>query len=132
MALLSKDSILKADDLKTSDVPVPEWGGTVRLRTLTGEERDRFEAESVEFNKKGEAKQNLKNMRARLIALVCVDENGAALFSSYDIPDLGRKSAVALDRLFAKAQEMNGFSEDDIAELSEGFDGGPNAAYTTV
>lgn len=131
MALLSKDEILKANDLKTEEVAVPEWGGEVLVRTMTGEERDKFEADSVTFNKKGEAKQNFANTRARLVALVCVNEEGEPLFSGYDIPDLGRKSAVALDRVFEKAQEMNGFTPKDIEELAEGFGPGPSEDSTT-
>ena len=38
--LLSKEQILAAEDLPHKDVPVPEWKGTVRVRALTGFERD--------------------------------------------------------------------------------------------
>lgn len=131
MALLSKAQILAADDLVTEDLDVPEWGGTVRLCTLTGEQRDEFESSQVEINKKGQPKQNMANLRARLVALVVVDENGNPAFSKYDIPDLGRKSAKALDRVFEKASDMNGFSEEDIQELAEGFGPGPSGASTT-
>ena len=40
MTLLSKSAILCANDLQTEDVDVPEWGGTVRVRSFTGRERD--------------------------------------------------------------------------------------------
>jgi hypothetical protein len=132
MALLSKDQILKADDLKTIEVPVAEWGGSVLVRTLTGTERDKFEADSVTINKKGQPEQNLANMRARLVALCVVDEAGEQLFSTYDVPDLGRKSATALDRVFQRAQELNGFSEADVQELAEGFGDGRDAPSTSV
>ncbi|MFJ9413040.1 hypothetical protein ACIRPT_02600 [Streptomyces sp. NPDC101227] len=132
MALLSKDQILKADDLKTEPVEVPEWGGEVLVRTLMGEERDKFEADSVTINKKGQPQQNLANMRARLVALCAVNEAGERLFSAYDVPDLGRKSATALDRVFQKAQELNGFTEADIEELAEGFGDGRDAPSTSA
>jgi len=40
--LLTRDEILKAEDIQYETVPVPEWapGGTVRVKTLSGEERD--------------------------------------------------------------------------------------------
>ena len=41
--ILSKADILRADDIKTIEVAVPEWGGSVLLRGLTGRERDLFE-----------------------------------------------------------------------------------------
>lgn len=131
MALLNKSQILAADDLVTEDIEVPEWGGTVRIKTLTGEQRDEFESSQVEINKKGQPKQNMANLRARLVSLVVVDDEGKEMFSKYDIPDLGRKSAKALDRVFEKASEMNGFSEEDIAELAEGFGGTPSGVSTT-
>lgn len=34
MTILTKQAILTAQDLKTEDVAVPEWGGEVRVRTL--------------------------------------------------------------------------------------------------
>jgi hypothetical protein len=32
---LKREQILKANDIKTIEVEVPEWGGTVRLRTMS-------------------------------------------------------------------------------------------------
>ena len=43
MTLLTKSAILAANDLKTQDVDVPEWGGAVRVRAFSGRERDAFE-----------------------------------------------------------------------------------------
>ena len=44
MTYLSRDTILQREDIKTEDVEVPEWGGTVRVRGMSGVERDAFEA----------------------------------------------------------------------------------------
>ena len=44
---LTRDAILQATDLTFEDVAVPEWGGVVRVRGLTGTERDAFEASVV-------------------------------------------------------------------------------------
>lgn len=131
MGLLSKDNILKADDLEYRVVPVPEWGGDVKLRTLTGEQRDEFEASQVKFNKKGQPEQNMVNVRARLVSLVIVGEDNRPLFSSYDIPDLGRKSARALDRIADIAEEMNGFSSEDMEKLTKDFSGTPQGDSTS-
>jgi hypothetical protein len=124
MALLSRDDILKADDLRTVDVEVPEWGGTVRLKMLTAAERDRFEASTVEV-RGNQQKANLYNLRARLVSLCAVDEQGRRLFSKEDVTQLGEKSAAALARLFNRASEINGLSDAEIEDLTEGFDDGP-------
>ncbi|WP_119728335.1 hypothetical protein [Thermomonospora amylolytica] len=120
MALLTKDQILAADDLTTEDVEVPEWGGTVRVRTLTGAERDRFE-ESMAQTRGKSVKTNLANLRARLVALCVVDEDGKRLFSDSEAAALGRKSAAALDRVFEAARKLNRMTEEDVEELTEGF-----------
>lgn len=125
MGFLSRDDILKADDRKTEVVPVPEWGGDVRLRTLSGAERDAFEASTVEV-RGGKQRQNFKNLRARLVALCLVDEDNRRMFTSGDVAKLGEKSSAALDRLFTKCQEMNGLSDGDVEELTEGFDSDPD------
>lgn len=118
MGLLSRDAILAADDLPTRDVEVPEWGGTVRVKTLTGEERDAFEAAIVRRNGRN-VTQNLANIRARLVANTLVDEQGRRLFKFSDIEALGRKSALALDRVFTAASELSGLNPEDIDELAK-------------
>jgi hypothetical protein len=131
MALLSKNAILTADDLKTQDIPVPEWGGEVRIKTLTGAERDQYEADSVKTNRGGKREVNMTNMRARLIAMCAVDEQGQLLFTRADVMKLGQKSAVALERVFDAAATMSGMSDDDVAELAGNFDGDQNESSTS-
>lgn len=131
MGFLSREQILDAKDLHTETVSVPEWGGDVRLRMLTAKERDAFEASVVEM-KGGKQKQNLANVRARLVSLCLVDENGEQLFKSYDVERLGDKSAAALQRLFEKCNEMNGLNDEDIEELTEGFEETPSESSSSV
>lgn len=116
--LLTRDAILGASDIKTEDVHVPEWGGTVRVKGLTAAQRDRFEADSL--TGKGKNRDvNLVNMRARLVALSVVDENGAPVFKPGDVKALGDKSAGALDRVFEAASRLSGIGEEDIEELGK-------------
>lgn len=124
MAFLTRDAILEADDVKYEVVAVPEWGGDLRLKALTGKERDAFEASTVEV-KNGKQRPNLSNLRARLVSLCAVDEDGNRLFAQIDVTRLGDKSAAALQRVFDKCSDMNGLSDQDIEELAEGFEEGP-------
>lgn len=129
MALLSKDQILAAEDLVTEDVEVPEWGGTVRVRMMTGAERDSFE-DSLTQTKGKNVKTNLANLRARLVARTVVDEDGKRLFTDAEAGVLGQKSAAALDRVFEAARKLNGMTEKDVEELTEDFpeeDGGASS-----
>src|SRR5690242_16024071 len=106
MTALTRDSILGAADLPAQDVAVPEWGGSVRVRGLTGDERDDFEASCVV----GKGKQTTvtwKNARAKIVARCVIDDAGARVFSDGDVEALGLKSAAALNRVYAVAAKLS-------------------------
>jgi len=130
MALLSRDAILAADDREYEVVPCPEWGGEVRLRSLTGAERDAYEQSLVQTRGKSR-EMNLRNARAKLVALCAVDENGKRLFTDADVNALGKKNAKPLDRLFDVARRLSGLSEDDVDRLTEDFDDAQSDVSTT-
>lgn len=126
MAVLTRAQIEQAPDVQTETVPVPEWGGDVLVRTLTGTERDAFEA-SLAANG-GDRAMNLYNFRARLAALCLVDEAGKRLFTDADVALLGRKSARALDRVIKKARELNALDAAAIEGLEKNSVAGPDAS----
>lgn len=111
--ILSRDDILSADDLKQTAVAVPEWGGIVYVRSLTGNERDIYETYMLSDQKTDKA------VRAYLAALCIVDENGKRLFSQNDIELLGQKSGAALERVANEALRLNAFTPDDIEDLAK-------------
>ena len=117
--ILTKDEILSADDLKKETVSVPEWGGSVIVRNLMGFERDQFEASIVQGKT-----ANLSNLRAKLVTMSVVNEKGKRLFSVKDVEALGRKSASALDRVFAVAQKLSGLTPKDVDELAKNLSRG--------
>ena len=112
---LTKDAILSAQDLKTERVSVPEWGGEVSVRTMTGTERDEIEAETLQSA--GDIKTRYHNLRSRVLVRVLVDDNGKRLFGDDEIDALGGKSTASLDRLFAVAQRLNALTEQDVEAL---------------
>ncbi len=114
---LSRDEILGINDLPVEEVYVDEWKTWVRVRALTGAERDAFEQSIVETRGKN-TRLNLRNIRAKLVALCCVDENGNRLFKDEDAEALGRKSAAALNRVFEVAQRLSGLRPEDVEELA--------------
>ena len=130
MALLTRDQILAAEDLKRETIDVPEWGGDVIVRSLTGAERDAFEDSVV--RQRGKTRElNLRNQGARLVSLSLIDESGTRLFSDGDVEALGRKSAAALDRVFAAAQRLSGLTENDIDELAKNSESGQSDSSTS-
>lgn len=110
---LTADDILAADDRLFEDVPVPEWGGVVRVRGLSGTERDKFEASLLDR----QGRPRTHNARAKLAQLCMVSESGQLLFSEEQVAALGRKSAAALGRVFDVAQKLSGLTDDDMEEL---------------
>lgn len=116
MTLLTRSAILDAEDLTTEDVDVPEWGGTVRVRALSGTERDRLEASMIGKNGQASAAK-MANFRARIVATCMVDENGDSVFGTADVVALGAKSAAALERVSEAAQRLSGLTPQDVDEL---------------
>lgn len=131
MTLLSKTDILSINDLKTEDVAVPEWAGTVRIRSLTGRERDTFEASLVRGEGK-DRKVDMTNMRARLVGLTVISEFGERLFTDDEIDLLGAKCGAALDRVFTAAQRLNGLSSEDVDQLTKNSSGAQSAVSTSA
>lgn len=120
MNVLTKNAILSQSDREIEMVEVPEWCGVVFVRSLSGEERDQFEASIIERNGR-DVRTNLRNLRARLVVLAACDESGNPIFSPGDADALGAKSAAALDRIFSVAQRLSGLRENDVQELAENF-----------
>jgi len=113
--MLDRSSILNFTDLKTEAVDVPEWGGTVFVRTLTGSERDAYELAVSEAQKTGRP----VNIRAAIAVKACCDESGKRIFVDEDLDLLGGKSAAALDRVFEVAARLSGISSKDVKELEK-------------
>jgi hypothetical protein len=120
---LSRDAILKTQDIATEEVEVPEWGGSVLVKAWTGAERDAFEASIVE----GKGKKmtvNMHDLRAKVVAGHIVDESGEHIFTSGDVLALSGKSASALNRIFVVAQRLSGLSDEDMEELAKNSESG--------
>lgn len=119
---LTREEILRASDQVTEIVEVPEWGGSVLVKSLSGKERDDFELQQLV--QKGKVTElNLQNLRAKLVALSIVDEQHARIFSESDVVALGQKNAAALERVYSTAQRLSGLRRQDIEELTVSLKG---------
>ena len=122
MTILKREDILNAEDGCVETVLVPEWDGEVRVKTMSGVERDAFEASLFE-EKGGDIKRNISNLRAKLLVRCIVGEKGERLFTDKDIDVLGKKSSVALDRIYGIAQRLNGIGVKEVDELTKNSGG---------
>lgn len=109
--MLDRNAILAANDAKLTRLEVPEWGGEVFIRCMSGKDRD-------EFEQKVQGKQ-LSNIRAVLAAISLCDSEGKRLFNDSEIELLGAKSAAALDRVFSMALKINRIGAADVDELKK-------------
>jgi hypothetical protein len=134
MTRLTREAILKADDLPTEVVTVSEWGGEVLVRGLNGTQRDEFEASTITMRGpmgKQQAVPDTANIRAKLVARCIIDEDGEPMFTQSDVHALGQKSSAALDRIFEVASRLSGISKDDLEELGKDSPNGLNGGSTS-
>lgn len=115
---LTREEILDVQDEQRAEVPVPEWGGVVLVRGLTGKQRKKM-SESI-LDPKGHASTRMAiSLQIRLPALCMIDTSGKRLFSDEDVAALEEKSSAALKRVFDVAARLSGLSDDDVAEMTK-------------
>ena len=124
--MLNRDQIAGASDISTTDVPVPEWGGAVRLSVMTGAARDALQT-AVAANK------SPSYFEAALIVSAAVDEAGKPIFTGEDIPLLQGKSSAVLSRVARVAMDLNKIgvkaadAEEKNSEASQSDDSGTDS-----
>lgn len=111
---LKREQILQANDTRTIDVDVPEWGGIVKIKLMDGEARQAWQ-ESIATTK-GKLP---KNMMETLLVLTLVDDSGEPLFSLEDVKALSKKSSIVLSRLWEEAAELNGLTDRSIKAMEK-------------
>lgn len=118
MALIGRKQIDDAMDLKTEDVPVPEWGGEVRLRELSSKERSLIEATTI--GAKGQSIEirieAFKTLREKTVVAALIDQDGKRLYQDKDAAQLGLKSGQVIERLFQKVQELSGMNPEAVKD----------------
>ena len=123
MTLLNFDDIVASQDKEYEDVDVPEWGGTVRIATMSGEDRDRWELSMMQADDSSERGFKLNfdaYSRVRLVAMCLVDDNFNRIFVTKEqIEKLSQKSGKVMDLLYDVAQRVNGITDEDIDDLEK-------------
>lgn len=115
MGILTADQVMAADDYREEEVPVPAWGGSVMVRSLTETEYDDFQ-DSIYKQRGKNVQANLKVIRVRLCALTIVGPDRKPIFTE---EQLGRKSAAAISTVMRVAMRLNGMDDSDVEELAK-------------
>jgi hypothetical protein len=119
MALLTKEQISNISDRPIETISVPEWGGEVRIKCFSGQERDELEESLLKERKEGET-PNLINHRARVVTLAIVHpDRDEKMFGLDEIKILAEKSSVALQRVYKAAIKLSKMRKEDIEEAEK-------------
>jgi hypothetical protein len=112
--MLTRDQILGAPEPELKPIPVPEWGGEVYIKVMSGTERDRWEI--LAFT---DGKVNRDNFRATLLVKTLCDDKGNPIFTDVDVAALSAKPSPALVRLAKTAMKVNALTDSDVDELTK-------------
>lgn len=97
---LTAESILNADDFRYADIDCPEWGGTVRVRSLSGGQRSIITQRVQD--------KELEDLEETLAVMGCVNEDGERIFTNKDVDKLKKKSNTPIARIAKKIMELSG------------------------
>lgn len=118
---LNKEEIFGLVDIKTKEVEVPEWGGSVFIKQLSRGQADeyfsrRFSKSALKQSgrKQSEVESDVQlfGHDAWLVAQGVCDENGNRLFSNADVKKLEEKNANAIGRLVVEIVSFSGMGQD--------------------
>lgn len=120
--LLTRDQILDKGGPAAEELDVPEWGegARVRVRGLTGRERDEWEASMMKM-RGNKMIPDPANTRSKLLVRCIVDEVGHPVFTHGDIAQLGELAAAPLSRIYDVAARLSGITDSDIEEMVRDF-----------
>lgn len=127
---LTKAEILAAEDRRHEELDVPAWGGWLIVWSMTGIDRDSYEAEMVATG--DDDRYDLSNLRAKLVARSIGDEQGTRLFSESEIEILGLKDAAALEQVAAVARRVSRLRKADITSARIAMGKDPSSSRGTA
>ena len=132
MSTLTRDGILAAKDRESEIVDVPEWGGSVRVSTLSGTDRAKYEGYLSKYQNREDGELPLE-FKERLLIYALVDDSGNRLFGDDQIEEIGSKSHDVLMELFKVASKLSKLGLEELeaeagnSESGQSDDSGSNS-----
>lgn len=108
---LNRDQFLAAKDLGET-VHVKELGGDVRLRSMSGADRNVV----LELIQEDQANKDPAKFGATVVAVCAIDDDGNRLFTLDDVPSLCQSPANALDWLAVVGLRLSGLDSKENEE----------------
>jgi hypothetical protein len=110
---LTRTALLSNPDVRYEDIDVPEWGGSMMVRSMTAGERRQARLLAREIDDNGNVSVDDVKMGCTVIAMCCEDPK----LQVEDVNDLYKKASGVLQRVFNKILALSGFSESQAAAL---------------
>jgi hypothetical protein len=126
MAINGVRARLRAIQRKTAVVSIE--GADYTVIEMLGIERDRFEVAAFKVSKGGEREVDVINLKARLVALSLLDDDGTRVYKDEEIGELNAElSASVIQSLFEAAQKLNGLGVTAVSDAAKNSETGPAA-----
>lgn len=125
LSLLTKEQLLAKRERRYVEVPIPELGGSVQIRSLKSAEITGWQASLLDPKTGEPCIKRQKQSRERLVALSVVDENKCLLFGKDDLEKLNGLENSIIGRIAVAAQELNGIDNEDYEETLGNSEGTP-------
>jgi hypothetical protein len=125
MAALDRHAILAIEDATVTELTdIPRWTGSVFIKTLSGNDIDRWE-QAIADNRSAKIKAPLY-MRGLLLSMGICDEKGARIFTDADAMALGKKSMKAIDYIYDAIAKLSGLRKEDQEDLAKNSESDPS------
>ncbi len=110
--ILSLDEIMAARDIEERVVPVPEWGGAVRIRGLSKAQQSRLRSQAKVDGQPDPDRMEVLMLAASLVEPAVTVEQAEAL---------REKAATAVERILREVVDINGWGEQVQKEALKSF-----------
>lgn len=106
--LTSANAILQSDDFRYEEIEVPEWGGSLRLKSLSGTERTAI------LKLLNQKKDTVDGVYEKVIIFCAVNAEGGKIFEDNQntLAILQAKDASVTQRIGMKALELSGLGQN--------------------
>lgn len=115
---ITRDDIQNVDDMQMQEVPVPEWKGSVWVKSLPSGEVDAYHASMMDKESHAD-KKKLATHKAGLLVRCLYNEVGEKLFNNGDVELLASKNAKVIGRLYKVAAEMSGLTPESAEDAEK-------------
>lgn len=115
---LTAAEIFAKPDQELIELQVPEWGGSVWIRSFDAGELLQIEREFYD-PKTGGVNPAKGNLRVKVVLLGVCDQNGSPIFAAAEIPKLEKRNAKIMDRLATAVLGHNRMDDKSKEALKE-------------